>query len=1226
MGATIVVPLMFDTGAIAQVRPAPNATDTEVLQRGDRFIIQGGQTSRDGANLFHQFESFGLSADQVANFLADPSTQRILGQVVGGDASVINGLIRVSQSNADLYLINPAGILFGDSARLDIPGSLTATTANGIGFGDRLWDAFSDPNYRALVGEPTQFFFSPEAVGSVVNAGNLRVPDGESLRLLGGTVLNTGTLSAPGGEVTVMAVSGGEVLRMTPEGALLSLEVTPLPRSLDLATVPFDPLTLPQLLTDGQAYVPSVQVMPNGTVQLVGSGLTLPTESGDVVLSGRILTRSETGQPEINIGGDRIALLNANLNASGADGGTIRIGGEYRGGEGLPSAQFTTIDAQTVISANGILPQSDGGRVIVWADDTTQFAGLINARGRGGEGSFVEISGRDNLRMVGNADLRNPNGTLGTLLLDPENIRVVASGGGANDAQLPTIFGDDRPNADFTISEAALEAIAPTAEIILEARNNITIEEMIDGELNFSINRDDDGSLSPGASITFRADSDNDGVGNFVSRSQLVAIGRDVILEGVNVTFGNVRVEDAGDIEAASLTIIAGRDVNVLADVQTGNSGGINITAGRDINLTTGLTSLSNVESIIVLETPNGGDINLTAGRDINENGGRPASTLDATDGRGAFTVADSRASTNVRVVAGRDVDLGTIVASRGRFGNRPPEVSVTAGRNIQLNSVIAASGFIELIAGEGFLVSDAPVGNFSVRASPGGSGPSGFIRIQAGSDERPFIVGDDATTFGVEGSIEAVENVSFNDAELFETFRDPDLGIEIILGANDPGIPVSPLPSPSPSPLPSPLPSPAPVAIDPPDIRPDSPPLVTPPTAEAIAILSQDEAQDILLDIGNATGVQPALIYIQFISPQLPINQDFVGQETALTQDFINYFDNPGEEAELALTVEPQATDQLEILLVPPSGNPIRYRVNATREDVLAIAQQFRSAVTDRRSRPEDYLPLAQQLHGWFMKPIASDLEQLGIENLSFVMDDGLRSLPMAALHDGNEFIINQYSLGMMPSLSLVETTYTPTNDLQVLAMGASEFETLPPLPNVPDELEAIATLWPTTTQLNEPFTVENLRNLRNETPYGIVHLATHGFFEAGNLDESYLQFWDGVVTMDEFRSLQLNAPTTELLVLSACQTALGDRTAELGFAGLAHQTGVKSVLASLWFVSDEATRVLMTEFYTQLQTTPIKAEALRLAQQRLASQTGRHSFAHPYYWSAFTLIGNPW
>lgn len=350
------------------------------------------------------------------------------------------------------------------------------------------------------------------------------------------------------------------------------------------------------------------------------------------------------------------------------------------------------------------------------------------------------------------------------------------------------------------------------------------------------------------------------------------------------------------------------------------------------------------------------------------------------------------------------------------------------------------------------------------------------------------------------------------------------------------------------------------------------------------------------------------------------------MGRETALTQDFIDYFDNPGESAELALTVEPQATDQLEILLVPPSGDPIRYRVEATRAEVIDMARQFRSTITDRRSRPQDYLPLAQQLHGWFIQPILSDLEELGIENLSFVMDDGLRSLPMAALHDGNDFIIDQYSIGMMPSLSLVETTYTPTTDLQVLAMGASEFETLPPLPNVPDELAAIADLWPTTTRLNEPFTIENLRALRNETPYGIVHLATHGFFEPGNLGNSYIQFWEQKLTMAEFRSLQLSVPTTELLVLSACQTALGDRTAELGFAGLAHQTGVKSVLASLWFVSDEATRVLMTEFYTQLQTTPTKADALRLAQQRLASQTGRRSFAHPYYWSAFTLIGNPW
>lgn len=123
-------------------------------------------------------------------------------------------------------------------------------------------------------------------------------------------------------------------------------------------------------------------------------------------------------------------------------------------------------------------------------------------------------------------------------------------------------------------------------------------------------------------------------------------------------------------------------------------------------------------------------------------------------------------------------------------------------------------------------------------------------------------------------------------------------------------------------------------------------------------------------------------------------------------------------------------------------------------------------------------------------------------------------------------------------------------------------------------------------------------------------------------------------------------------MLVLSACSTALGDKDAERGFAGLAVQSGVKSALASLWNVSDNATLALMVEFYQQLRIAPIKAEALRQAQiamlrgevrleaGKLRGSTLRggvslpqnlailenQNFSHPYYWAAFTMIGNPW
>jgi CHAT domain-containing protein len=199
---------------------------------------------------------------------------------------------------------------------------------------------------------------------------------------------------------------------------------------------------------------------------------------------------------------------------------------------------------------------------------------------------------------------------------------------------------------------------------------------------------------------------------------------------------------------------------------------------------------------------------------------------------------------------------------------------------------------------------------------------------------------------------------------------------------------------------------------------------------------------------------------------------------------------------------------------------------------------------------------------------------------------------------------------------------------------------------------------LWQGKSFLNEQFTLKNLKDQRDRQPYQIIHLATHSEFQPGAASDSYIQLWDTKLPLNDLRKLGWNNPPVELLVLSACRTALGDEKTELGFAGFAFQAGVKSVLASLWYVSDEGTLALMSEFYQQLKTAPIKAEALRQAQIAMIkgqvrieqgvlrgsftfsskrggnempispefASMGDRNLAHPYYWAAFTMIGSPW
>lgn len=238
-----------------------------------------------------------------------------------------------------------------------------------------------------------------------------------------------------------------------------------------------------------------------------------------------------------------------------------------------------------------------------------------------------------------------------------------------------------------------------------------------------------------------------------------------------------------------------------------------------------------------------------------------------------------------------------------------------------------------------------------------------------------------------------------------------------------------------------------------------------------------------------------------------------------------------------------------------------------------------------------------------------------------------------------------------MMPSFFLTAPEYREIKDRPVLAMGADRFAQLEDLPAVPTELELISNeVWQGEFYLNENFTPNNLKRARSRSSFGLVHLATHGEFKAGKAENSYIQFWEEKLPLTRFRELGLNDPQIELLVLSACRTAVGDPDAELGFAGLAIATGVKTAIGSLWYVSDEATLALMTGFYSQLDSAAIKVEALRQAQLGLLrGETrfengqllfpegsfalppqllgrGDRAFSHPYFWSAFTTIGSPW
>ncbi|MGD1702564.1 CHAT domain-containing protein, partial [Dapis sp. BLCC M229] len=378
--------------------------------------------------------------------------------------------------------------------------------------------------------------------------------------------------------------------------------------------------------------------------------------------------------------------------------------------------------------------------------------------------------------------------------------------------------------------------------------------------------------------------------------------------------------------------------------------------------------------------------------------------------------------------------------------------------------------------------------------------------------------------------------------------------------------------------------------------------------------ITSTKNIREVLIDIARQTGNNSAIIYV---------------------------------------TVYP---DEVQLVLYTPGSDPILKTIpEVNRKELMKAVLRLRAQITNPARRyTNSYLPPAKKLYNWLIAPIAAELEAANINTLLFSMDEGLRALPIAALHDGEQFLIEKYSLSLIPSISLMDTNYQPLQDTQVLAMGASEFIEQSKLPAVPTELETISQkLWQGSKFINEEFTRNNLLDQRENYPYPIIHLATHAEFKPGKANNSYIQLWGtDQLKLDQIRELEWNEPPVELLVLSACRTAVGDKNAELGFAGLAVAAGVKSALASIWYVSDEGTLGLMTEFYVHLNNAKIKAEALRQAQ--LAMLRGEvviaegelrgpgirgavvlppalgkfenQNLSHPYYWSGFMMIGSPW
>jgi CHAT domain-containing protein len=322
---------------------------------------------------------------------------------------------------------------------------------------------------------------------------------------------------------------------------------------------------------------------------------------------------------------------------------------------------------------------------------------------------------------------------------------------------------------------------------------------------------------------------------------------------------------------------------------------------------------------------------------------------------------------------------------------------------------------------------------------------------------------------------------------------------------------------------------------------------------------------------------------------------------------------------------------DQLQVIVKVPKQPLRHYSVNKSQTEVEDILGQLRQYLTEP-DRLEEVQSLSGQVYSWLIQPIESELQRSNVNTLVFVLDGALRSVPMAVLYDGQQYLIEKYAVALNLGLQLQKPKPLAQEKLQVLAGGLMQppvkFPQFAPLPAIQSEFNLIAKAGVSTTKLlDQDFTSKALFGKINSIPFNVVHLATHGQFSS-RPEDTFVLATDGPINVTDFDLLlrrrdETRPEAVELLVLSACQTAAGDNRATLGLAGVAVRAGARSTLASLWNVGDRSTAILMGEFYRELVSSKVtKAEALRRAQVTLLQKYPNYS--RPGYWAAYVLIGN--
>jgi filamentous hemagglutinin family protein len=728
----------------------------QVVNGQASFNTQGKTlTVTNSPNSIINWKGFSIGADEAVRFVQQSSASAVLNRVTGVDPSRILGIL---QSNGRVFLVNPNGIIFGQGARIDVNG-LVASSLN-------------ISNQDFLAGKYN--FTAGGIAGPVRNEGTISTPSGGKVYLIAPSVENSGIINTPQGEVVLAA--GRRVQLVDSSDPDITVVVSaPEDAALNLGQIVAQAGKVGifgSLVTQkGIVNADSASVGENGRIFLKASksvfidegsvtsasgpaGGSITVQGPETKVSGAISAAGSDGRGgDIKVLGDGITLAGtANVDASGTGGGgSVLVGGDFQGNNpGVPNAQYVTVQAGAQIKADATA-NGDGGKVVLWSDDRTEFHGFISARGgeKGGDGGNVEVSGRQTLVYKGLTDVRAPQGRTGSLLLDPTDYTIAAVEGDITGAELGnqlalanvTIQTDSsgEQSGDINVNDAVTWGNSNT--LTLSAHENILINNNI--------------TNNAGGSLVLRADSDSSGSGTVIFNYGFVTLtggGSASIL--YNPADGYTAPVDytsyfSGVTPTAYMLV---RNVNQLQDIQINLAGTYALSCNIDASAT---STWNNGEGFLPL-----GDDSLIPAQSFTGifNGFghtisnlfiyRPATQYVGMFGGCGAAVIENVGMVNVNITGGfqtgglvahtggtisRCYTTGTVTGTDNTVGGL---VGLSAGTTINSYSTAAVSGntFVGGLIGANYGTSSSVVNCYSAGHVTGISSVGGLSGYNAGS------------------------------------------------------------------------------------------------------------------------------------------------------------------------------------------------------------------------------------------------------------------------------------------------------------------------------------------------------------------------------------------------------------------------------------------------------------------------------------------------------------